>query len=236
MTKTIHVQAHRGASCERPENTLEAFEAAVEIGSDSIELDVHLSSDGVPFVYHDFTDKSLSFSEIKSLKWKTDRISIPSLEEVFKKLNVLNTESLSWVDIELKREPNSNVPTQEDFVAKVIQVVSRCWNLKKTSFRSFDFKLLREIKKQCSGAKIIALIDEKNSDYAKIISDLKPDWIAPPFKTLSKEKIQIAHGMAVKVMPYTVNEVQDWEKIIAWDIDGITTDNPRALLKHLGRK
>lgn len=52
--KNIHVQAHRGASSELLENTLPAFERAMEVGADSIELDVHLTKDGEVIVYHDF--------------------------------------------------------------------------------------------------------------------------------------------------------------------------------------
>ena len=47
--------AHRGASRVAPANTLAAFEKAAELGADGIELDVHLSADGVPVVIHDFT-------------------------------------------------------------------------------------------------------------------------------------------------------------------------------------
>jgi len=49
----IEIIAHRGASRERPENTVTAFTRAVELGADGIELDVHLSADGVLFVHHD---------------------------------------------------------------------------------------------------------------------------------------------------------------------------------------
>lgn len=49
------VIAHRGASVDRPENTLAAFDAALEQGADGIELDLQLSKDGVPIVYHDRT-------------------------------------------------------------------------------------------------------------------------------------------------------------------------------------
>lgn len=45
--------AHRGASRERPENTLPAFQRAIELGADGVELDVHLHSDGVLRVHHD---------------------------------------------------------------------------------------------------------------------------------------------------------------------------------------
>jgi glycerophosphoryl diester phosphodiesterase len=47
------VIAHRGASWERPENTLEAFERAIEVGADFIELDVHAAADGTLVVTHD---------------------------------------------------------------------------------------------------------------------------------------------------------------------------------------
>ena len=47
------VVAHRGASVSHPENTLEAFEAAVAAGAEVLELDVRLSADGVPVVLHD---------------------------------------------------------------------------------------------------------------------------------------------------------------------------------------
>jgi len=45
--------AHRGASAEAPENTLAAFRRALALGVDSIELDVQVTTDGVPVVFHD---------------------------------------------------------------------------------------------------------------------------------------------------------------------------------------
>ena len=49
----IHNIAHRGASAYEPENTLRAFERAIEMGATMLELDVHLSRDGHPMVIHD---------------------------------------------------------------------------------------------------------------------------------------------------------------------------------------
>ncbi len=50
----ILVQAHRGASAVKTENTLPAFREALQVGADSIELDVHLTKDGHWIIYHDF--------------------------------------------------------------------------------------------------------------------------------------------------------------------------------------
>ncbi len=51
----MKIYAHRGASAEFPENTIAAFQRAIDLRADGIELDVHLSSDGVPVVIHDET-------------------------------------------------------------------------------------------------------------------------------------------------------------------------------------
>ena len=55
MARPFHVIAHRGVSAEAPENTLPAFERALEIGVVEVELDAQLSRDGVPVLFHDGT-------------------------------------------------------------------------------------------------------------------------------------------------------------------------------------
>ena len=52
--RTTKVWAHRGASAYAPENTLEAFLLAAEQGADGVELDVQLTKDGIPVVFHDW--------------------------------------------------------------------------------------------------------------------------------------------------------------------------------------
>lgn len=82
--------AHRGASAHAPENTLAAIRKAAELGAQMVELDVHLSADGVPVVIHDFvvehrTDgrgavKDLTLAELKKLDAGGGE-QIPTLEE-----------------------------------------------------------------------------------------------------------------------------------------------------------
>ena len=49
----ISISAHRGGSLEAPENTLEAFKYSLDLGCKYIETDVQLSSDGIPYIFHD---------------------------------------------------------------------------------------------------------------------------------------------------------------------------------------
>src|SRR5689334_1661332 len=78
--------AHRGASKERLENTLPAFELALERGADAIELDVHRTRDGVVVVHH---DESVAGQAIAECDWKTvaamrlaGSATVPRLEDV----------------------------------------------------------------------------------------------------------------------------------------------------------
>ena len=92
------VWAHRGASAYAPENTLEAFKLAVDIGSDGIELDVQLSKDGELVVIHDeeidrtsngkgfvkdYTLKELKKFNFNHSNSKYHKVNIPTLKEVF---------------------------------------------------------------------------------------------------------------------------------------------------------
>ena len=64
----LAVMAHRGGSLEAPENTIESFKYALEIGSDIIETDIQLSSDGIPYIFHD--------DDLKRIHGIDERISV----------------------------------------------------------------------------------------------------------------------------------------------------------------
>jgi len=87
------IVAHRGASHERPENTAAAFERALELGADAVELDVHLTADGQLVVHHDAAPhvapnpalaglgiRSLTVEQLRAFRVRGE--PIPTLEEV----------------------------------------------------------------------------------------------------------------------------------------------------------
>jgi glycerophosphoryl diester phosphodiesterase len=86
-TRSAEIIAHRGASAEAPENTIEAFQLGLDQGADAIECDVHLSADGELVVIHDADlrrvagiDKAINELALADLKALDSRI--PSLSEV----------------------------------------------------------------------------------------------------------------------------------------------------------
>lgn len=97
------VVAHRGASIEHPENTIEAFEAAIELGADAVEFDIRMTADGHAVVIHDpdvsrTTDghglvAEMSLEEIR-------RLGVPTLDEALACL-----DGRVAADIEIKNLP-----------------------------------------------------------------------------------------------------------------------------------
>ena len=119
------IYAHRGASGHAPENTLEAFQLAIQMGADGIELDVHLSSDGELMVIHDETvDRTTNGSGLVSSKTLAELkqldaskgmdgyagAKIPTLAEVYDLIRDTNllvnveikTDNIQYSDIEKK--------------------------------------------------------------------------------------------------------------------------------------
>jgi glycerophosphoryl diester phosphodiesterase len=107
------VVAHRGASVEQPENTIEAFEAAIDAGADAVEFDVRMTADGVAVVMHD-PDVSrttngvglveeLTRSDVRRLRIPLPgggATGVPTLEEALECLS-----GRAAADIEIKNQP-----------------------------------------------------------------------------------------------------------------------------------
>lgn len=143
-TNCMKIIAHRGYSGKYPENTLTAFKAALDHGSDAIELDVHMTSDGKLVVHHDYYlgnpdngdglifEKNLAY--IKSLKIG-DGERIPTLEEVFE----LVSDKMQF-ELELKG-------FTDEFLRKVVDLVKRfdlAGNIEFTSPIVYNLTKLKE--------------------------------------------------------------------------------------------
>jgi glycerophosphoryl diester phosphodiesterase len=113
-TGTPLVVAHRGANVEAPENTIEAFERAIEAGADAVEFDVRITADGAAVVMHDpdvsrTTDGEglcceLTLSDIRSLRIRGDH-EVPTLGDALRAIS-----GRVGADIEIK-----NIPSEPDF-------------------------------------------------------------------------------------------------------------------------
>ena len=117
------VVAHRGASIEQPENTIEAFEAAIDLGADAVEFDVRMTADGHAVVMHDpdvsrTTDGTGLVSEMTLEEMRT--LGVPTVEEA---LTCLSGRAAA--DIEIKNLPGESgfTPDREAAVEATLEAL-----------------------------------------------------------------------------------------------------------------
>ena len=143
------VLAHRGASTDAPENTLPAFELAVEQDADMIETDLHLSRDGRIPLYHDDEIAGVPVGELTLAEIRAYLPGVPELEDVLDRFG----QRIPF-NLELKgRYPG--------LVQLVLDAVRSRGLLERTLFSSFEPLALRELRVLEPAARIGVLADRR---------------------------------------------------------------------------
>lgn len=222
--------AHRGASALEPENTLAAFEKAISLGVDAIELDVYCCASGEIVVIHDkkvnrTTNgtgyvEQLTLNELKKLDAGNNQ-KIPTLEEVFELVN-----RRCIINIELKGKQT------EQAVADLIQtfVLKKGWNYSHFLVSSFDHHKLQRFNTILPDAPIAMILGNKPLDYAECTEKLPVKVLCVYLDFVDEQFIADAHARGVKLYTYVVNNEDDFVLLKKMRIDGIFSDFPEKLI------
>lgn len=232
------ILGHRGASHAAPQNTLKAFRLALEQGADGVELDVHLSRDGVPVVIHDARVDAhtnghgavaeLTLAELKALD-AGEGERIPTLEEVLTSL-----PEHFIINVELKSEKVLGDALERTVAALVrrIGATGRVWY---SSFNPFSLRRVRAVEREVPCG---FLYDETYPPpvVRKALTPFTPhEALHPHHPLITAEYIQQAHARGLRVYTWTLDDVARARELAAWGIDGIITNEPDKLLRALGR-
>ncbi|WBL12936.1 glycerophosphodiester phosphodiesterase [Sutcliffiella sp. NC1] len=241
MMKNTKVFAHRGAAGTHPENTMIAFQEALRVGADGVELDVHLTKDNVPVVIHDETVnrttngsgwiKEYYYDDLRKLdagSWFDEEFTgctIPSLEEV---LQWIAKTSLQ-INIELK----NGIVRYENIEKIVIDLVHK-YNLKdRVIISSFNHYSLVEVNKCAPEIETAILFMEglyKPWEYAKTIGATGLHCYLP---VAVPELLEGANIEGMPVRPFVVNEEKHIAALVRGGCSAIITDWPKQAIKIL---
>ena len=225
------VIAHRGASGVAPENTLLAFQIALDIGADMIELDVQQTDDGELVCIHDFkVDRTtngsgavaeLSFHEIRELDAGQGQ-RIPTLAEVLDfcrgKLKVVI--ELKVTDIE--KEVLSHV-CERDMLSKVMLC-------------SFLHGTLVEARSLDSNVATAVLISKMKDDIVNYVLEMESNALNPDFQLVTSNLVSELHRNELQIFPWTVNDSTIMTGLYNIGIDGLITNFPDRALEVLRRR
>jgi glycerophosphoryl diester phosphodiesterase len=232
------VIGHRGASGETPENTLAAFRRALELGVDGVELDVHLSADGVPVVIHDpLLERTTNgrgpvgvqpLAALRSLdagRWFGDRYAgerIPTLEDA---LDVLRG---TRVIIEVK-----NGPVYYPEIAQRVASVARASGHGRLTVSSFDHPVLLEVRRAAAELETAVLFAARPVDPVRLAADAGARVLHPQWAFATPDVVAAGHAAGLRVEAWTVDDPVHMRRVMEAGVDGIMTNVPARLLALL---
>jgi glycerophosphoryl diester phosphodiesterase len=256
----ILVHAHRGGRAMRPENTLPAFEYAIGLGVDALELDMAVTKDNVVVVSHDpylhppvcsgnvekATIHELTLAEVK--QWDCGKVQnpgfakqtpipgtrMPTLDEVF--TLAANSKVEFNIETKITVEHPELAPSPEEFVKLVLAVVRKHKLEKRVMLQSFDFRTLHAMKKIAPEIRLVALYEGADRDFVSIAQEADAKIVSPAYRLVTPEKVAAAHAAGLIVVPWTANRPADWDKLVAAQVDAIISDDPAALIEYLKAK
>ena len=218
--------AHRGASADRPENTLEAFELAIEQGADMIETDLHRTRDGRVVLVH---DSDLHGAEIATLSFEEVRRAAPSIPTLEETLDACR-ERIP-LNLELKR---GEAGLYDGIEEVELDEVSGRGLLDRTLFSSFHDPALERVRALEPDARIGLLV----SPRAPIAIEerarrLGAEAVHPGLRMANAALIDRLHDGGFRVYVFTVDRREDQTRLLDLGVDGLFTNYPsrlRALL------
>lgn len=168
-------------------------------------------------------------------KIKTKKPSLKNMVEVIEAYTKEKNYPLPFYNIEVKSEPDYDgilSPPIAEFVRLTISEITDLGIKDRTNLQSFDLRALEEIHKQAPEI-IIAYLVELELDAPEALKKLsfKPQIYSPYYKLVNEDMMRAMKERGIKVIPWTVNETEDMEKLIILGVDGIITDYPNRIPK-----
>lgn len=228
------VVAHRGASGERLENTIEACHLAVELGAPAVEVDVQLAADGVPVVFHDWDLERLGSGDRRVVEQLESRElgdlelalgptgrrgRAPTLAELLAAL-----PAGFPINLELKRREADRVR----FATAIASLVAVRPNVLVSSFDWEQLASLRALTPELP----LAPLGSRDPAALLAAGERLEAWSLHAHRRLASAELVAAAAAAGRpLLVYTVNEVADARALFAFGVAGVFTDHPALLLR-----
>jgi glycerophosphoryl diester phosphodiesterase len=221
MSKVLNI-AHRGLRKSFPDNTLKAFEAAIKMGVDGIECDIHETADQQFVVFHDNdidgrSVNAMTLEEIRQVRL-AETYYIPTLEETLELCH-----QRVRLNLELK------LVYSLDRFMDIVRTRMQPDELILSSFYGYLISDLAGLAPEIPGG---ILTDFPVDDPLALIKLTKAQIILPRFSFASRELVAKLHAQNLAIIVWDCNRLEDLRTALAWGVDGIITDNPDFLAQE----
>ena len=240
--KLPRIIGHRGACGYAPENTIESIRTASDMGVKWVELDVKLTKDGIPVIFHDDTlDRTtngygpvadITYEDLRQLEagsWFSDGftgIKIPTLDEVIEELIEMDL----GLNLEIKPCPGREKETAEI----ALDHLSRVWDdhdkLIVSSFQHVSLETAMDVARDWKRG---LLIDEWPENWKDLADYLDVSTVHCNGNTVEREQVEDIIDLDLPVLCYTINDPQKARELQSWGVDSFFTDVPDVIEEAL---
>ncbi len=230
--------AHRGATAYAPENTIAAFDLAVDMKADYIEIDVQRSNDGELVLIHDTTvDRTtngtgkvgdLTFEQLRSLdagSWKGEQFAgepIPTFEEILDRYH-------GKVGILIELKAPELYPGIEEQVAEALKErnLDKPQN-EKIIIQSFNFESMKKMDELLPQVPIGVLTSNRAHTTLAALKEFSTyaDWFNPSYGIVTEALVKRVHSLEMQIGSWTVRSQEAADFLFEMGVDAIITDYP----------
>lgn len=271
MPSSLDIQGHRGCRGLMPENTIPGFIHAIDIGVNTLEMDVCISQDKHVVLSHEpFFDHKIATAP--------DGTEINESNEKEHNLYALDYEEIKKYDVGLKQHPwfeaQRKIPTYKPRLSSLIDTVQAY--LKQNNLPQVQYSIEMKYKEkmanlfhperkefveltlacikakgieehvilQCFDAQTLNILhqldpsiqtaylieNKKTTEENMALLDFIPTIYSPDFDLVDKKLVEYCHSKRMKLIPWTINEVEDINRMISLNVDGIISDYPDRVI------
>jgi len=235
---SFEIVAHRGIASEYPENTIPAFQRAIELGADAVELDVRLTKDKIPVVYHyyyldkvtslsgpifNYTYEQLNQARFLNAQTGADSLKISTLAEVLETIG-----GKIGLEIEIKGpEPESAM-----LIGDLLRKFKNLWGTVEVT--SYEIALLLDIRERCPDI-TTDLLYPRSEPWMKLdvvgyealqkakLAQARAVHLHP--SQLSGEVVSMIRSSGFEIHGWDVNNEHTLHSMVEYNIPRICTDN-----------
>ena len=226
------VYAHRGASAYVPENTKIAFEKALELNANGIELDLQKTKDGKIVIFHDdvIDNKSNGKGKISEYTYQ----------------ELLNFDFGSWFDSKYK---NEKILLFEDFAKEflnkdltfaielkvlgiendTLDIINKYKTHDNIYITSFLYEALENTRKLNKDIKLSWLVSKINKENINKLLKIKGNQICPKAELVTQNDIELANRNGLSVRLWGIYNGEIMKKVYKFNIEGMTVNFPDKL-------
>lgn len=239
------VFAHRGGCAIGPENTIAAFDRGLQVGADGLELDVHLSADGVVVVHHDSTldrttsasgpiaswtadalervDAGYRFAVDGAYPFRGQDIGVPTLRQVLRR----------YPDVRVIIEMKVDTAEMGEAVAREVRLADAVHRVCAAGFGTRSAAAARAALPEmaCSACHAEVCLAVYRTMAWWPVRDVRYGGYQVPelqglLRIVSPRFIRYAHEAGMSVQVWTVDEEADMRRLLAWGVDGLISNRP----------